>query len=134
MLLKRHYVNKTSKQISATLRTLPFSLMVDKIKFFRIIGDIIPEALALHILLPPPVLLLHCTTSKHNDILSQTTLYFNYYYNQRLPLPLILWYSKISKLRPPLGLSKSGLKDHFWTVPKVVSNQRYTGCRNWRKE
>ena len=38
-------------------------------------------------------------------------------------------YSKIPILRPPLGLSKSGLKDHFWTVPKVVSNQRYTGCR-----
>ena len=36
-------------------------------------------------------------------------------------------YSKIPILRPPLGLSKSGLKDHFWTVPKVVSNQRYTG-------
>ena len=31
-------------------------------------------------------------------------------------------YSEISILRPPLGLSKSGLKDHFWTVPKVVSN------------
>ena len=38
-------------------------------------------------------------------------------------------YSKIPILRPPLGLSKSGLKDHFWTVPKVVSNQVYTGCR-----
>ena len=38
-------------------------------------------------------------------------------------------YSKIPLLRPPLGLSKSGLKDHFLTVPKVVSNQRYTGCR-----
>ena len=38
-------------------------------------------------------------------------------------------YSKIPILRPPLGLSKSGLKDHFWTVPKVVSNQKYTGCR-----
>ena len=43
-------------------------------------------------------------------------------------------YSKIPILRPPLGLSKSGLKDHFWTVSKVVSNQRYTGCRKWRKE
>ena len=41
----------------------------------------------------------------------------------------IIIYSKIPILRPPLGLSKSGLKDHFWTVPKVVSNQRYTGCR-----
>ena len=30
-------------------------------------------------------------------------------------------YSKIPILRPPLRLSKSGLKDHFWTVPKVVS-------------
>ena len=38
-------------------------------------------------------------------------------------------YSKIPILRPPLGLSKSGLKDHFWTVPKVASSQRYTGCR-----
>ena len=38
-------------------------------------------------------------------------------------------YSKIPILRPPLELSKSGLKDHFWTVQKVVSNQRYTGCR-----
>ena len=40
------------------------------------------------------------------------------------------YYSKISILRPPLGLSKSGLKDHFWTVPKVVSNQRYTDVEN----
>ena len=38
-------------------------------------------------------------------------------------------YSKIPILRPPLGLSKSGLKDHFWTVPKVVSNQRYIVLR-----
>ena len=38
-------------------------------------------------------------------------------------------YSKIPIIRPPLKLSKSGLKDHFWTVPKVVSNQMYTGCR-----
>ena len=43
-------------------------------------------------------------------------------------------YSKIPMFRPPLGLSKSGLKDHFWTAPKVVSNQMYTGCRKWRKE
>ena len=35
-------------------------------------------------------------------------------------------YSKIPILRPPLGLSKSGLKYHFWTAPRVVSNQRYT--------
>ena len=42
-------------------------------------------------------------------------------------------YSKILILRPPLGLSKSGLKDHFWTVPKVVSNQRYTGLKNEEK-
>ena len=48
--------------------------------------------------------------------------------SQCLSLTLIK-YSKISILRPPLGLSKSGLKDHFWTVPKVVSNQRYNGCR-----
>ena len=40
-----------------------------------------------------------------------------------------LVYSKIPILKPPLGLSKSGLKDHFWTVPKVVCNQRYTVCR-----
>ena len=39
------------------------------------------------------------------------------------------YYSKIPILRPPLGLSKSVLKDQFWTVPKVVSNRRYTGCR-----
>ena len=38
-------------------------------------------------------------------------------------------YSKIPIVRPALGLSKSGLKDHFWTVPKVVSNQMCTGCR-----
>ena len=39
-------------------------------------------------------------------------------------------FSKIPILRPPLGLSKSGLEDHFWIVPKVVSNQRYTTeCR-----
>ena len=37
-------------------------------------------------------------------------------------------YSKIPILRPLLGKSKSGLKDHFWTVPKVVFNQRYTKC------
>ena len=42
-------------------------------------------------------------------------------------------YSKIPILRPPLGLSKSGLKDHFWTVPKVVSIQKCTGCRKWKK-
>ena len=41
----------------------------------------------------------------------------------------VCWYSKIPILRPPLGLSKSGLKDHFLTVPKVVSNQRFTGCK-----
>ena len=35
-------------------------------------------------------------------------------------------YSKIPVLRLPLGL--------FWTVPKVASNQKYTGCRKWRKE
>ena len=43
-------------------------------------------------------------------------------------------YSKIPIIRPPLRLSKSGLKDHFWTVPKVVSNQMHTGCRKWSKE
>ena len=31
--------------------------------------------------------------------------------------------------RQPLGLSKSGLKDQYWTVPKVVSNPMYSGCR-----
>ena len=41
----------------------------------------------------------------------------------------IYWYSKIPILRPPLRQSKSGLKNHFWTVPKVVSNQMYTGYR-----
>ena len=35
-------------------------------------------------------------------------------------------YSKIPILRPPLRPS-----NHFWTVPKVVSDQRYTGCRKW---
>ena len=43
-------------------------------------------------------------------------------------------YSKIPILRPHLRLSKSGLRDHFWTVPKVVSNQMYTGCRNEEKD
>ena len=43
------------------------------------------------------------------------------------------WYSKIPILRPPLGLSKSGLKDHFWTVPKVVFNQRDNGVENEEK-
>ena len=42
-------------------------------------------------------------------------------------------YSKIPILRPPLGLSKSGLKGPFWTVPKVVSNQVYSGCRKMMK-
>ena len=37
-------------------------------------------------------------------------------------------------LWPPFRLSKSGLKDHFWTVSKVAPNQRYTGCRKCRKE
>ena len=45
-----------------------------------------------------------------------------------------LKYSKIPILRPPLRLSKRGLKDHFWTVPKVVCNQIYTECRKWSKE
>ena len=35
---------------------------------------------------------------------------------------VIFTYNKIPILRPPLGLSKSGLKDHFWTVSMVVSN------------
>ena len=30
-------------------------------------------------------------------------------------------YSKIPAFRPPFRLSKSGLKDHVWTVPKVLS-------------
>ena len=47
---------------------------------------------------------------------------------------LIFIYSKIPILRPPLGLSKSGLKDHFWTISKVVSDQMYTKCRKRRKE
>ena len=50
------------------------------------------------------------------------------------PVKVNYIYSKIPILRPPLGLSKSGLKDHFWTIRKVVSNQRYTVCRKWRKE
>ena len=50
-------------------------------------------------------------------------------HRDRIRLPPRGKYSKIPILRPPLRLSKSGLKDHFWTVPKVVSNQMYTGCR-----
>ena len=42
-------------------------------------------------------------------------------------------YSEIPILRPPLGPSKSGLKDHFWTVPKVVSNQMYTCVLKMKK-
>ena len=38
-------------------------------------------------------------------------------------------YSKIPILRQPLELSKSGLQDHLWIVPKAVSNQKNTGCR-----
>ena len=57
-------------------------------------------------------------------------------FDTALCLTSVIWlyivyskYSKIPILRPPLELSKSGLKDHFWTVPKAVSNQRHTGCR-----
>ena len=39
------------------------------------------------------------------------------------------WYTMYSVSRPPLGLFKSvfqsGLKDHFWTVPRVVSYKIY---------
>ena len=42
---------------------------------------------------------------------------------------VLMTYSKIPILRPPLRLSKSGLKYHFWTVPQVDPNQRYAGCR-----
>ena len=42
-------------------------------------------------------------------------------------------YSKILILRPPLGLSKSGLKDYFWIVPKVVSNRDTLGEENEEK-
>ena len=61
-------------------------------------------------------------------IISKLELKLGKKYTLRFFLPLSI-YSKIPILRPPLRLSKSGLKDHFWTVPKVVSNQRYTGCR-----
>ena len=54
--------------------------------------------------------------------------HYNGWLNQRSVGIVTHIYSKIPILRPPLGLSKSGLKDHFWTVPKVVSNQMYTGC------
>ena len=45
----------------------------------------------------------------------------------------ISWYSKIPILRPPLGLSKSGLKDHFWTVPKVVFIRETLGLEDEEK-
>ena len=44
-----------------------------------------------------------------------------------------MYYSKNPILRPPLGLSKSGLKDHFWTVPKLVSNQIRLSVENEEK-
>ena len=40
-------------------------------------------------------------------------------------------YSKIPILRPFLGLSKSGLKDHFWTVPKVVLKTTFGQSQRW---
>ena len=40
-------------------------------------------------------------------------------------------YSKIPILRPPLKLSKSGLKDHFWTVPKVVLKTTFGQSQRW---
>ena len=51
----------------------------------------------------------------------------------RLSLESQRKYSKIPILRPPLGLSKSGLKDHFWTVPKVVSDWGTLGVDNEEK-
>ena len=42
-------------------------------------------------------------------------------------------YSKILILRPPLGLSKSGLKDHFWTVPKGSLIRGTLGVENEEK-
>lgn len=35
-----------------------------------------------------------------------------------------------SYIESPLGLSKSGLTDSFWAVPKVVSYKMDTGCVN----
>ena len=42
-------------------------------------------------------------------------------------------YSKLPMLRPPLGLSKSGLKDHFWTVPKEFLIRGTLGVENEEK-
>ena len=60
---------------------------------------------------------------KEDVLWIKTTLFVNLYTK----------YSKIPILRPPLRLPKSGLKDHFWTVPRVVSNQMYTGVENEEK-
>ena len=56
------------------------------------------------------------------------SLYYTDDSTANLYKPEIYMYRKIPIIRPLSGLSKSGLKDHFWTVPKVVSNQGYTGC------
>ena len=40
-------------------------------------------------------------------------------------------YSKIPIIRPPLRQSKSGLKDHFWTVPKVVLKTTFGQSQRW---
>ena len=45
----------------------------------------------------------------------------------------IMVYSKIPILRPPLGLSKSGLKDHFWTVPMWSLIRGTLGVENGEK-
>ena len=55
-------------------------------------------------------------------------MYWLHFLDKQSSQPNQRTYSKIPILRPPLGLSKSGLKDHFCTDPKVISNQRYTGC------
>ena len=40
-------------------------------------------------------------------------------------------YSKIPISRPPLGLSKSGLKDHLWDCPKVVLKTTFGQSQRW---
>ena len=35
---------------------------------------------------------------------------------------------------PPMRLSKSGLADHFWTVPWLVSNQGDSGSKKKKKK
>ena len=74
----------------------------------------------------------HSLTESHTPgliwVLAKCCCYCNYMLFQADYFSNII-YSKIPIIRPPLRLSKSGLKDHFWTVPKVVPNQMHTGCK-----